>query len=1070
LSAQDSIAPGATIQLIQGCEPGQGADFSGDMLYAIDFAGKGGLVQGIEFTPHTKTKGLGTSKIQSANSGELLVFPQEHPGQARFASMLRSHAWAAGRIQLQLQVKQGERYRLQFFWVESQPGLSAPGKRVFGVKLNGAPWIDDLDLSAVSGPLAGVRTNAVMGSGEWLATSDLLEIDLASSVKNPQLGVFTLEALSPSGLEVDKQALGGLVTVWDEKGFETEVAWPKKGDPQVANHVTAELKGFYPEGWQVLAGHRLGSSGSPEIAFGSPHLSGLAHPTCVISSPRFRLNPELGDIWVRLSGESGREVLPENLFQLPAYSSGQGCLGVGLRRVSDGRYVAMSGRSSLGTGVHRIPADVLASILAENPDELFRIDLVDSFHGSLGRVGLSGLWIPGDFAASEEERLAQQWLVYRRGESLVSSRSGMVFAVDSSISEPFFNEAGTAIRVLLVPEDAASSVREILVRNLDSRIGAGMALADSGVVSAGGLGLLQGFSGGEPRSGLRCLVVVAPAGNQAVTGLSIPAAVSDAPVGLQSWTLKPRSGPSIRFWLEFPARYHFDRNQPLQGLVLDAPFAANPETIAYSRDLGFTRNALRKGYVCMGWGAGIWNRHLWGVDSADLDEAGKQIRMDMWQTRCEDTEAEVARICQAYGLPEDGWIAMADCAAITRLTQYVSRYPHRFSTVLYEQAHTFAELNPASEHIFFGFISRKRDPYGNNCVAEFLRLQRNRNPVFYQQLDGGNQDIMINRTQFDLLDYVHQTREKLGIRFGMNATQRGEFATAVKQDLASAPWIYDIINQETFRNENIDWLPDEQRSGLPTTAIAASVHDGRPVRTAYGHALAKRSAAFVGGGEERSVWDVSELIHRPGMVEFVVEAVVSEVRMIRLFVDGKQVAQQDTRAVPSSSFGKGPKLPNRFHIPVLYRSKSPEILVEIESDQVGKEATLAVRFLAQHHSIPFQIEAGAQEVVVPVDAVVAEAGRYTAAISAFVDSCPSIFSAQLEFSGSGQGLAQDIHEASAEWLSMQNNVYHLTMLTPYDMAVSLPSLRIRFNEPVSADTKGVVLIGMQRHAFQNGRF
>jgi len=1079
--AQETQIPQAgTLHLIQGSQPGQGPDFSGDMLYAIDFGGKGGKIHGLKFTPHQKAAGLGMSSVNSATSGQPLVFATDDPAQTLFASMVRSHIWTPGRINLQLDVKQGERYRLQFFWVESQSNLSQVGKRVFGVRLDGVPWLQEIDLAAVAGaaerPLVGMRTNAVMGSGEWLATSDTLEIELASTVEKPPLGAFTMQALSPAGLQVDKQRSGGLTTVWDKNSFEEKSKWPNQEDDRISNHVTVPLKGGYPKGWQVLSGYRLGTKAGAEIAYGSPHLSALPHPTCVISSPRFRLDPSAGDLWVRLTGDSGRARLPTQLHELPAFSDDRGSLGLGLRRVSDGTYVAMTGRSSLGTGVHRIPSDVLASVIAENPEEIFRLDLVDGFHAPSGRIGLSGLWIPGQFVSGKEEQLAQQWLVYRRADGLVSSRSGVVLPTDSSISETVFNESGTAIRVVVVPENEASSVRRALEANVQARIEPGASMADSGVIFSGTVGLLQGFSGGQARADLRCIVVAAPVANQPLSVLSIPSAVSGAPVGLQSWFFKPSSGPSMTFWLEFPARHHFQPNQRLQGLVLDAPFAAEPETLAYSRDLGFTRNALRKNYVCMGWGSGIWNRHLWGVDSADLDEAELKERMKMWQTRCEETEAEVARLCETYDLPEDGWIAMADCAAMTRLTQYVSRYPHRFSTVLYEQAHTFAELNPASEHIFFGFISRKHDPYGDNSIAEFLRVKELGGPVFYQQLDGGNQDIMINTTQFDLLDYVHQTRQKLGIQFSMNASERGSFAEAVKQDLADAPWFYDIVNQETFRNENIDWLPEEQRSGLPTAAIAASVHDGRPARTTYGHKLASRvssdsvptSAAT--NGDALNFWDVGEWVNRPGMVEIVVESPASDVQGLSLFVDGKAVAEQTASANEPAFDGKGPRLKHAFHVPVLYRSETPRILVGIDSAQVSDKTTVRVRELDQHISVPFELAAGTREVVMPVDAAVAEVGRYSAAISTLVAQSPALVSAQLEFTGSGQLLAQDVHLGSPEWTAMENNVYALTVVTPYDMAESRPSLRIRFDAAASASIKGVVVIGMQRHLFHDGQF
>lgn len=128
----------------------------------------------------------------------------------------------------------------------------------------------------------------------------------------------------------------------------------------------------------------------------------------VYRSPTFSLVPgEQIAAWLlggNGAGSGGDAALvPTNFSTLPTESSstnpdsGNGYLGIALRRESDGAYLMQETRANNSrTGWDQIaftPTE-LQPIIANNPGETFTLDLIDTAHGSWGAVALDHVSIP----------------------------------------------------------------------------------------------------------------------------------------------------------------------------------------------------------------------------------------------------------------------------------------------------------------------------------------------------------------------------------------------------------------------------------------------------------------------------------------------------------------------------------------------------------------------------------------------------------------------------------------------------------------------------------------------------
>jgi autotransporter-associated beta strand protein len=110
-----------------------------------------------------------------------------------------------------------------------------------------------------------------------------------------------------------------------------------------------------------------------------------AHPSCVMTSPPFKLQVGLS-IAFQLAGGESTANLPANLAAVPADSTTTGFQGMALRRLANNSYVLHARRVGNGNGYQNSgwSIDQLKTINTTYPGELFVIDWVDSYHGGWG--------------------------------------------------------------------------------------------------------------------------------------------------------------------------------------------------------------------------------------------------------------------------------------------------------------------------------------------------------------------------------------------------------------------------------------------------------------------------------------------------------------------------------------------------------------------------------------------------------------------------------------------------------------------------------------------------------------
>lgn len=122
------------------------------------------------------------------------------------------------------------------------------------------------------------------------------------------------------------------------------------------------------------------------------------HPTLVMRSPAFMLEPG-GSIELKLLGGTGGEGLPpQRDTMLPPESRADGFMGVALRRVSDGQYLAVLRRQEPGEGQDgwqtlRFDPDILAQ--AADRGEVLTLDLIDAYEGPWGWIALDEVTLDG---------------------------------------------------------------------------------------------------------------------------------------------------------------------------------------------------------------------------------------------------------------------------------------------------------------------------------------------------------------------------------------------------------------------------------------------------------------------------------------------------------------------------------------------------------------------------------------------------------------------------------------------------------------------------------------------------
>jgi hypothetical protein len=120
-----------------------------------------------------------------------------------------------------------------------------------------------------------------------------------------------------------------------------------------------------------------------------------AHQTLVVRSPEFRIHPN-GQISFALIGGSkpAFDLDTINADGLPETSSGSGAIGVALRRVSDGHYLAFRTRSTDGSQYWEtitLGEEDLAGLVDGN--ERYTLDFIDFHNGGWAWAGLDSVVI-----------------------------------------------------------------------------------------------------------------------------------------------------------------------------------------------------------------------------------------------------------------------------------------------------------------------------------------------------------------------------------------------------------------------------------------------------------------------------------------------------------------------------------------------------------------------------------------------------------------------------------------------------------------------------------------------------
>ena len=175
-------------------------DLSGDVLYAIDFPGTGGIVNGVTFTDETTT---GVSVASNFLVGDWGTKPDYGSGTSNDNLESIMHGIRAGltggSITIDLTVDPTISYELQMMFSENF--WSTPGSRTFDISIEGASVLTDFDILATTGGWTTAPTmGAVYSSDPILAGDGVISIVLSpgSGITpdfNPIINALTLTSV-----------------------------------------------------------------------------------------------------------------------------------------------------------------------------------------------------------------------------------------------------------------------------------------------------------------------------------------------------------------------------------------------------------------------------------------------------------------------------------------------------------------------------------------------------------------------------------------------------------------------------------------------------------------------------------------------------------------------------------------------------------------------------------------------------------------------------------------------------------------------------------------------------------
>jgi hypothetical protein len=152
------------------------------------------------------------------------------------------------------------------------------------------------------------------------------------------------------------------------------------------------------QAWEWTVGTGASSVGSldgdyiyPGITdwLASPYEQDAAHSTRIFRSPEFQLDGT-GNIALYLNcGMGGTATV--TTATLPAESSSSGFLGVALRDVTTGEYVAWTRKTSNSLAWEHCTMDLTGIDISDT----YTLDLIDAFDGGFGWVAMDHVTIPG---------------------------------------------------------------------------------------------------------------------------------------------------------------------------------------------------------------------------------------------------------------------------------------------------------------------------------------------------------------------------------------------------------------------------------------------------------------------------------------------------------------------------------------------------------------------------------------------------------------------------------------------------------------------------------------------------
>eukprot|EP01052_Picozoa_sp_SAG31_P002232 SAG31_NODE_77_length_27533_cov_47.448859_3_plen_732_part_00 len=182
------------VRTFTGADLGEGLDFTGNFLYAVDIGGPGGQVIGdANFTDDTSTLGVSvTAQYDMLEWGSALDFGDSAADNA-LASVMHSIRWSAhpSPVIVTLEVTPGTKYRLQLMFHEQCCS------RAFDVLIDGVAIVDEYSPQRDQGGMSEPGRPGAAIKYDFVATASTVTVSLegadAFADANPILNALTLE-------------------------------------------------------------------------------------------------------------------------------------------------------------------------------------------------------------------------------------------------------------------------------------------------------------------------------------------------------------------------------------------------------------------------------------------------------------------------------------------------------------------------------------------------------------------------------------------------------------------------------------------------------------------------------------------------------------------------------------------------------------------------------------------------------------------------------------------------------------------------------------------------------------